>query len=188
MTKLAAARTDSAPSESVDALVRRLGENFAQKAAGFDETDGFVAENYEAIRAAGLLAAAVPAELGGLGMSYPAVCDMLRTLANYCSSTALAFAMHSHQVAIPAWRWQHQKIAAVEPLLKRVVADKIILLTSGGSDWISGSGKAVKVEGDYRISARKVFTSGAPLGNILMTAAVIQQEGQIGRASCRERV
>ena len=178
MTKLAAARTDSAPSESVDALVRRLGENFAQKAAGFDETDGFAAENYEAIRAAGLLAAAVPAELGGLGMSYPAVCDMLRTLANYCSSTALAFAMHSHQVAIPAWRWQHQKIAAVEPLLKRVVADKIILLTSGGSDWISGSGKAVKVEGGYRISARKVFTSGAPLGNILMTAAVVQQEGQ----------
>ena len=87
---------------------------------------------------------------------------MLRILAHDCGSTALAFSMHTHQVAIPAWRWRHQKVAAVEPLLKRVAAERIILLSSGGSDWIGGSGKAEKVEGGYRITARKVFTSGAP--------------------------
>ncbi len=179
MTKLAAAvQPEFASAENSPGLIRRLGENFAKRASEHDETDSFVADNYEALRASGLLAAAVPAELGGMGMAYPEVCDMLRTLAHYCSSTALAFAMHTHQVAIPAWRWRHQKIAVVEPLLKRVAAERIILLTSGGSDWIPGTGKAVKVEGGYRISARKVFTSGAPAGNILMTAAVVQQEGQ----------
>ena len=77
---------------------------------------------------------------------------MLRILAHSCGSTALAFSMHTHQVAIPAWRWRHQKVAAVEPLLKRVAAERIILLSSGGSDWIGGSGKAEKVEGGYRIT------------------------------------
>ena len=78
--------------------------------------------------------------------------------------------MHTHQVAIPAWRWRHQKVAAVEPLLKRVAAERLTLLSSGGSDWIGGSGKAEKVEGGYRVIARKVFTSGAEAGGILMTA------------------
>jgi indole-3-acetate monooxygenase len=178
MPKTAALATAPAVEPGAAAIATRLGEAFAAKAAEFDETDRFVAENYEAIRAAGLLAAAVPTELGGMGTPYPEICDMLRVLGQCCSSTALAFAMHTHQVAIPAWRWRHQKVATVEPLLKRVAAEKIILLTSGGSDWIAGSGKAVKVDGGYRISARKVFTSGAPAGNILMTGAVVQQEGQ----------
>src|SRR5690606_23100577 len=79
---------------------------------------------------------------------------------------------------VPAWRWKHQPTAkaAVEPLLKRVASEQIMLLSSGGSDWISGSGRAEKVEGGYRINARKVFTSGAPTGNILMTAAVLDSE------------
>jgi alkylation response protein AidB-like acyl-CoA dehydrogenase len=86
--------------------------------------------------------------------------------------------MHTHQVAIPAWRWTHQKIAAVEPLLKRIAAEKIILLSSGGSDWINGSGTARKVEGGYRVSGRKVFTSGAAAGDILMTGAVLEEGGE----------
>ena len=90
---------------------------------------------------------------------------MLRTLAHHCGSTALAFAMHTHQVAIPAWRWKHQKVAVVEPLLKRVAAEKIIVVSSGGSDWVAGSGKAERVEGGYKITARKVFSSGSPVGS-----------------------
>ena len=86
--------------------------------------------------------------------------------------------MHTHQVAIPAWRWRHQKVAAVEPLLKRIAAERIFLLSSGGSDWIGGSGKAEKVEGGYRITARKVFSSGSPAGDLLMTGAVLEAEGE----------
>jgi alkylation response protein AidB-like acyl-CoA dehydrogenase len=104
--------------------------------------------------------------------------EMLRVLAHHCGSTALAFSMHTHQVAIPAWRWKHQKVAAVEPLLKRITKERIMLLSSGGSDWIGGSGKAEKVEGGYRINARKVFTSGAPTGGLFMTGAVLEEEGQ----------
>ena len=120
----------------------------------------------------------MPRELGGGGADVDELAAMLRTLAYHCGSTALAFSMHTHQVAIPAWRWTHQKAAPVEPLLKRIAGERILLLSSGGSDWIAGSGKAEKVEGGYRITARKVFTSGAPTGDLLMTGAVLETAGE----------
>ena len=158
-------------------LADKLGQGFAA-AAGADE-DRFVGDNLKALREAGLVAAGVPAELGGGGASIDELAEMLRMLARHCASTALAFSMHTHQVAIPAWRWRHQKATAVEPLLKRVAAERIILLSSGGSDWIAGSGKAEKVDGGYRITARKVFTSAAPLGDLLMTGAVCEDTGEV---------
>ena len=154
------------------ATARQLGRDFAKRAAEMDETDSFVAEHYDALKAAGLVEAGVPKELGGGGHDVDSLAAMLREMAHHCSSTALALSMHTHQVAIPAWRWVHQKATPVEPLLKRIAAERIILLSSGGSDWIAGSGKAEKVEGGYRITARKVFSSGAPVGNLLMTSAV----------------
>ena len=153
-----------------------LGRDFAKRASEADENNHFVAENYRALRDADLVAAGVPKELGGAGAEVAELAEMLRELAHHCGSTGLTFSMHTHQVAIPAWRWRHQKAAAMEPLLRRVAAEKIILLSSGGSDWIAGSGKAVKVDGGYRVSARKVFTSGAAAGDILMTGAVVQSE------------
>lgn len=158
-------------------IARSLTAEIAGRAEQADESDRFVAENYELLKKAGLVAAGVPAELGGGGVGVDELADMLRILAQACGSTALAFAMHTHQVAIPAWRWRHQNVTAVEPLLKRIAAEQLILLSSGGSDWIGGSGHAEKVEGGYRISARKSFTSGAQAGAILMTGAVLDQGG-----------
>lgn len=167
---------DSRP--DVASVARELAPVFAERATAADENDSFVAENYHALKDAGLVEAAVPVELGGGGASIGELADMLRTIAHSCGSTALAFSMHTHQVAIPAWRWRHQKVSAVEPLLRRVAKDRIILLSSGGSDWIGGSGTAEKVEGGYRVTARKVFTSGAAAGDLLMTGAVLAGDNQ----------
>ncbi len=147
-------------------------------AATADADDRFVAENYTLLRESGLVAAGVPHELGGGGADVRELAEMLRTLAHACGSTALAFSMHTHQVAIPAWRWHHQSVSAVEPLLRRVATERIILLSSGGSDWIGGSGTARKVDGGYRISGSKVFTSGAAAGDILMTGAIFEEDGE----------
>ncbi|WP_431298171.1 acyl-CoA dehydrogenase family protein [Tabrizicola sp. BL-A-41-H6] len=160
------------------AIAESLSEQIAAGAAEADAEDRFVAENYALLKGAGLVEAGVPKELGGGGAEVRELAAMLRVLARSCGSTALAFAMHTHQVAIPAWRWKYQKVAAVEPLLKRIAADRIILLSSGGSDWINGSGVARKVEGGYRISGRKIFTSGAAAGDVFMTGAVLEEDGQ----------
>ena len=160
------------------AIAEKLGKDFAARAELADETDSFVADNYAALKTSGLVEAAVPAELGGGGANIHELAGMLRTLAHHCGSTALAFAMHTHLVTVPSWRWSHQKVAAVEPLLKRVAAEKIFLSTSGGSDWVAGAGKAERVEGGYKITARKVFSSGAPAGSIFMTTAVLEEAGR----------
>ncbi|WP_316976540.1 acyl-CoA dehydrogenase family protein [Shumkonia mesophila] len=164
------------PAPNAADIARELGPVLAARANAEADEDKYVAENVALLKDSGLVEAGVPCELGGAGAEIDGLAAMLRTLAYHCGSTALVFSMHTHQVAVPAWRWRHQKAAAVEPLLKRIAAERILLLSSGGSDWIAGSGKAEKVEGGYRINARKVFTSGAPTGDILMTGAILEAD------------
>lgn len=155
------------------ARTHELGPQIAARAEAADANDAFVSENMKLLKDAGFHAAAVPAELGGGGATPAELSGMLRTLAGYCGSTALAFAMHTHAVALPAWRW-HRTPEPVEGLLKRVVAENLTLVSSGGSDWLDGSCDAVPVEGGFRVSGRKIFASGSPLGDLLVTMAVQQ--------------
>ncbi len=94
-------------------IARTLSSAFADNAGHIDATDTFVADNYRLLQEAGLIEIGVPLELGGGGANVTELAEMLRIIAHACPSTALAFSMHTHQVAIPAWRWQHQKLAAV---------------------------------------------------------------------------
>ena len=92
------------PHAAIDAA-RELGPIFAQRAKESADEDRFVADNFSLLKSAGLVEAGVPKELGGGGAGIDELAAMLRTLAYHCGSTALAFSMHTHQVAIPAWRW-----------------------------------------------------------------------------------
>jgi alkylation response protein AidB-like acyl-CoA dehydrogenase len=154
-------------------LAESLGNQFGARETEADKSDLFVADNIARLKASGLVSAGVPIELGGGGASYRDLCAVLRILGRYSSSTALAFSMHTHQVMIPTWRWQHQN-APVDGLLRRVATEQLVLLSSGGSDWLQSVGTAVKVEGGFLVTARKVFASGAPAANLLMTSAVYQ--------------
>ena len=127
VTELKQPAPEAPGSGDLVAIVRALGPGFAANAAAADEGDVFVAKNYQALKDAGLIEAGVPKEFGGGGHDVAELCAMLRELAHHCSSTALAFAMHTHQVAIPAWRWVHQKAAPVEPLLKRLDEADVLL-------------------------------------------------------------
>lgn len=152
-------------------LMHELGPEFAVRAQRCDDEDLFVAENYAALKRHGVLTAGIPAELGGGGADHVELGEMLRVLARYCGSTALALSMHTHQVATAVWRWRRDP-APIEELLRSVAAKNLVLVSSGGSDWIAGSGKAERVEGGWRITARKIFASGVPVGDVLVTSAV----------------
>ena len=153
------------------ALMHEVGPRFAERSRRCDANDAFVAENFAELKERGVFAAGVPSELGGGGASYPQLCAMLRTLARYCGSTALTLSMHTHVVATAAWRWRRDP-EPLEHLLRRIADEKLILVTSGASDWLTPSGKAERVEGGWRISARKIFASGIPAGDLFMTQAV----------------
>lgn len=148
-----------------------IAADIAPLAATYDAEEGFVAEGFEQLKAAGFFKALVPAHLGGGGAEFADIFAAIRILGAACGSTALAFSMHTHLVAAAAWRLAHQN-APTEGLLRRVAAEDLILVSSGGSDWLDSGGTAEKVEAGFRITARKPFSSGCTLGDLLMTSAV----------------
>ena len=152
-------------------VLKTLGPGFAARAAAHDSDDSFVHENYRELKEHRVFSAGVPAELGGGGLEVAGLGAMLRELAHYCSSTALAVSMHTHLVAATAWRWRNES-APVEGLLKRVANEQIVLVSSGASDWLDSSGTLTKVDGGYRMTGRKVFASGSPEGTLLVTSSV----------------
>ena len=153
------------------ALMNELGPAFAERAVQCDASDAYVAGNFSELKAKGVLAAGVPAELGGGGATYPELCEMLRVLGRYCGSTALTLSMHMHPLATLVWRWRRDP-GPVESFVRRVADERLQLVTSGASDWLDSSGVAARVADGWRISGRKTFASGSPTGDLLMTTAI----------------
>jgi alkylation response protein AidB-like acyl-CoA dehydrogenase len=151
------------------ALLAELGSQFAARSADHDARDAFVAENYRALRDAGVFSALVPLDLGGGGASHGEVCAFLRGLAGYCPSTALALSMHQHLVAAAVANDRAGRPG--RKLLEKVAATEAILVSTGANDWLESNGRAERVEGGFRITAVKPFASGVPLGDLLITSA-----------------
>jgi alkylation response protein AidB-like acyl-CoA dehydrogenase len=148
--------------------VAELGSVFAHRAAAYDGTDTFVAENYADLRAAKLFSALVPQELGGGGVSYSEACSLIRGFGRACGSTALAFSMHQHLVATALWNYRHGKPG--EALLRAVADGEKVLVSTGATDWLSSSGVLARCEGGYRTTAKKPFASGCVAGDLLVTS------------------
>ena len=153
-------------------VAEELSRDFATRAAKHDADDSFVAENYAAMKKAKLFSAPVPAELGGGGASYADHAAIIRAIARGCGSTALAYSMHSHLLQGLIWRYRKNAVPPAEPLLRRIASEELALVSSGGSDWLDGSGTLTKSDGTYSFSARKIFGSGSPSGDLLLTTGV----------------
>src|SRR5687767_12686971 len=145
-----------------------VGAEVAAHARRHDADGTFVEEGLHALREAGLLALAVPAELGGSGATIRQVAMFQRELARHCGSTALATSMHQHVVAFTAWRYRRDMPGA-EATLRRVAEEGIVLVSTGGADQTHPRGEATKVEGGYVVSGRKVFCSQSEVGTVMST-------------------
>lgn len=158
-------------------LAGELGRGFAARAAQHDRDGSFVTENFEAMREAGYLRLAVPSELGGLGASQRQVCFAQAELARQCASTALAVNMHHYLVMANVYRFRNGA-TALEKVLRRIASEGIVLMTSGGSDWIFPSGTAVRDGDGFRVSGRKAFCSQAPVADLFTTTAVFEDPAE----------
>jgi len=148
--------------------LQRLGERFASRVAEHDENDHFVSSNWEDLKKEKFFSAVVPQELGGAGLPHSEMCELIREMALYCSSTALAFSMHQHLVAAAVWNYRHGNPG--EKVLRRVADGETVLVSSGANDWLSSSGSLEPCEGGFRFSASKGFASGSPDGDLLITS------------------
>jgi alkylation response protein AidB-like acyl-CoA dehydrogenase len=160
--------TSSPPATSFSDQAAGLGAEIGAHAERHDRDGTFVVEAVEMLRDAGLLAMAVPAELGGGGATIAEVAAVQRELAHHCGSTALATSMHQHVVAFTAWRYR-RGLPGAEATLRRVAEEGIVLVSTGGADQTHPRGEATKVDGGYRVSGRKIFCSQSPVGTAMST-------------------
>lgn len=94
--------------ETVAALSRN---RFASRASRYDEESSFPVENYQDLRAAGLLGLTVPAEYGGLDLDPLAYALCILEIAKGCSATALTFNMHCTVINLVAALGTHEQKA-----------------------------------------------------------------------------
>jgi len=151
-------------------LARELGPALAENAAEHDAAGTFVADNYALLARHGVMGALVPGELGGGGATHAEMCHFLREVAHHCAATSLALSMHQHLVAAAVWKWRHGGAGAA--LLRRVAAEPLVLLSTGATDWVDSNGTMERVPGGYRVTARKVFGSGGPAADLMVTSSV----------------
>jgi alkylation response protein AidB-like acyl-CoA dehydrogenase len=154
-----------------------VGAEVAKHAARHDAEGTFVEEGLDCLRESGLLALAVPVELGGSGGTIRQVAMVQRELAHHCGSTALGSSMHQHVVCFAAWRYR-RAMPGAEAMLRRVAEEGILLVSTGGADFSRPRGEATKVEGGYRVSGRKVFASQSSHGDVMATMFAFEDPEQ----------
>lgn len=160
---------DSLNPSSWTEVARSLGEEFAGRADAHDEADTFVSRNYAALKEHRVFSAAIPQELGGGGASHREISAMLRTLARYCGSTALALSMHQHLIAAAVWKYRRGQ--GGEAMLKNVAENQLVLVSTGAGDWLESNGSMTRTDGGYLVKAHKRFASQSAVGDVLVTSA-----------------
>src|SRR3954468_6971149 len=111
-----------------DELIDRCG----QRAAEYDRDNRFFAEDFEELRAAGYLLAAVPEEFGGRGLSLAEVCQEQRRLAYRAPATALATNMQLYWTGV-AWHLYRAGDASLAWLLQEAADGEVFASGHGES-------------------------------------------------------
>ena len=168
------------------ALAARVGRVAAAFDAAHDRDATFVTEAYDEMHACGYLRLPVPTELGGLGASMRQVVLAEEELGRHSGAAALAAAMHLYLTLVQCWRWRRGAPDA-EGVLRKVADDRLVLATSGGSDWVCPTTTAVEVPGGYRLDGRKQFCTQAPVAGVISTSATLGEPGPGRRRAARRR-
>ncbi|MCO4756242.1 MAG: acyl-CoA/acyl-ACP dehydrogenase [Bacteriovoracaceae bacterium] len=146
-------------------ILNEVGPLFEKNAPTLDKENTFAEENFKTLKEKGAYKALIPKELGGGGVSYSDLCYFLKDLAKFCPSTALTLSMHQHLIAVLTFKYLNGDEGAKNTLT--MVAEKdLVLLSTGGGDFLSSNGSATKVDGGFKINCRKSFCSGSPIANV----------------------
>src|SRR4051812_6175904 len=129
--------TSSTTLAEATALGHRIGrETAAIHAADVDVEARFPKETIDAFRAAGLLGALVPTELGGLGHDLRTAAAVVRTVGRYCASSAMILAMHHIQVACLV---RHGRSEPLRDYARRVASEQLLLASATTEIGIGGN-------------------------------------------------
>lgn len=161
-------------------IAQVLAEEFRGRAAEYDRSGAFPAENYSRMREEGYLRALVPEELGGLGAGLADMARAQQALARGCASTALAVNMHEFQVGTMADAYRGGGPTA--PVLKRIAEEGIVIGSNGAEAIVAGEWQtattAERKNGSYIVDGRKFFCSQASGMDVLRFLARDTETGE----------
>jgi alkylation response protein AidB-like acyl-CoA dehydrogenase len=139
---------------------------FDSRAATYDRENRFFDQDFEELRAAKYLVMPLPEKFGGPGLTLAEVCRAQRRLAYHAPATALAVNMHLYWIGVAA-DLSRQGDASLEWILRDAAAGEIFAAghAESGNDIpvLLSTSKAERVEGGYRFTGRKHFSSLTPV-------------------------
>ncbi|MBI3303955.1 MAG: acyl-CoA/acyl-ACP dehydrogenase [Deltaproteobacteria bacterium] len=143
-------------------LAATLADDFAQRAAQYDEEESFPYENYARLRESGYTIMTIPEELGGMGASILERIKAQERLAQGCGATALAINMHLNVLGLLIDLWRKFKTPKVEDLLRKIAGGRLIV---GGSasepdnavPVLRPRATARRVDDGWVVNGRKIF-------------------------------
>ncbi len=169
--------------EDGDAL-REMVHRWAQerlkpRAAEIDKSNVFPADLWTEMGELGLLGITVPEEFGGAGMSYLAHVVAVEEIARASASVALSYGAHSNlcanQIVLNGNEDQRRKY-----LPKLVSGEHVGALAmseaGAGSDVVSMSLRADKIDGGYRLNGTKYWITNGPDAETLVVYAKTDPE------------
>ncbi|MBV8776287.1 MAG: acyl-CoA/acyl-ACP dehydrogenase [Alphaproteobacteria bacterium] len=147
-------------------LSEDLLERCARRAADYDRENRFFSEDFEELREAKYLLAAVPEEFAGLGLTLAQICQEQRRLARRSAPTALAVNMHLLATGVAADLWRRGDGSQVW-ILEEAARGAVFAYghSESGNDLevLYASGRAERVDGGYRFFGHKHFGTLSPV-------------------------
>jgi alkylation response protein AidB-like acyl-CoA dehydrogenase len=166
MTSTLAPTQGASAAVLTDAMLMR----FAERSPKYDRENAFFSDDFEELRSAGYLRLAVPAELGGFGLSLAEVVREQRRLGSYAPATALAINMHVYWTGVAADLWRAGD-KSLQWILDETMRGAVFAAghAESGNDIpvLLSTTKAERVEGGYRFTGRKSFGSLTPVWTYL---------------------
>ena len=153
----------------VVALAEQHADAFRERAEQHDRENSFPFQDFEDMKESGYLAAPVPQELGGSGLSLLGLCAAQEKLAEGAPATALGVNMHLFTIGLVAELWKQDPEPRTEAFLRAVSEGHMIVGASvseaetSGNNFRHAATKAERVEGGYKITGRKIFCSISPV-------------------------
>ena len=146
--------------------------------AGRHDVDGtFVSESLDALRDAGLLAAGRADRARRPGRHHRgARRSPARAGAPLRLDRPGELDAPARRGCFTAWRYR-RGMPGAEATLRKVAEDGIVLVSTGGGDWTHPRGEAVRVDGGYRVTARKRFASQSTVGTVMSTMFGVRRPG-----------
>ena len=181
------------PGAKFVALAEQHAKDFAARAPEHDRDGTFPFENFEGMKASGFIAAPVPAELGGFGLTSSH--DMavgLSRLGRGDGSTTIAVNMHFASVWTMQRMWRSVRIGGDGPpeavltgLLQGVASGGVVAAVTGteAGTSIRYPNAEVVPDGDgFVLNGHKIFGTLSPVASIFFVPAGMQ-DGNGGRES-----